>query len=79
MWALGAPDRLSAPANLAVYLGQEFRLLVVDAALLEAAAELPRHHGDPFDRVLIAHALRDDLAVLTRDEQFRHYGVRLAS
>lgn len=48
------------------------------AIKLEAAAELPRHHGDPFDRVLIAHALQDDLSVLTRDDAFGDYGVRLA-
>lgn len=47
--------------------------------LLEAAAELPRHHTDPFDRVLIAHALRDDLSVLTRDVALNDYGVRLAA
>jgi PIN domain nuclease of toxin-antitoxin system len=37
-----------------------------------------RHHGDPFDRVLIAHALQDDLRVLTRDRAFADYGVRPA-
>jgi PIN domain nuclease of toxin-antitoxin system len=57
-------------------LATEFRLLEVTARLLEAAAELPRHHGDPFDRVLIAHALQDDLAVMTRDDAFGVYGVR---
>lgn len=70
--------RLKAPRNLAAVLGSQFRLLDVDAALLEAAAALPRHHGDPFDRVLIAHALRDDFAVLTRDAAFGEYGVQLA-
>lgn len=68
--------RLRAPANLTAILGAEFRLLPVDAALLEAAADLPRHHGDPFDRVLVAHALREDLPVLTRDATFAAYGVR---
>jgi PIN domain nuclease of toxin-antitoxin system len=29
--------------------------------------------------VLIAHALHDDLSVLTRDPAFREYGVRLAA
>jgi PIN domain nuclease of toxin-antitoxin system len=68
--------RLRAPRNLTALLAAEFRMLEVSAGLLEAAAELPRHHGDPFDRVLIAHALRDDLGVLTRDDQFARYGVR---
>ena len=70
--------RLRAPRNLSGTLAGEFRMLDVSAALLEAAAELPRHHGDPFDRVLIAHALEDDLSVLTRDVAFADYGVRLA-
>lgn len=68
--------RLRAPANLTAILGAEFRLLEVTAALLEAAADLPRHHGDPFDRALVAHALQQDLAVLTRDATFAAYGVR---
>jgi len=71
--------RLRAPRNLAALLAAEFRMLDITAALLEAAAELPRLHADPFDRVLIAHALRDDLAVLTRDAAFSAYGVRLAA
>jgi PIN domain nuclease of toxin-antitoxin system len=71
--------RLRAPRNLSAVLASEFRMLDVSASLLEAAAELPRHHGDPFDRVLIAHALQDDLSVLTRDDAFANYGVRLTA
>lgn len=71
--------RLHAPRNLSALLAAEFRLLEVTAALLEEAAELPRHHRDPFDRVLVAHALSDDLEILTRDPAFADYGVRLAA
>jgi PIN domain nuclease of toxin-antitoxin system len=70
--------RLRAPRNLAAILANEFRMLDITATLLEAAAELPRHHADPFDRVLIAHALHEDLSVLTREPAFADYGVRLA-
>lgn len=70
--------RLRAPRNLTGVMAAEFTLLEVTASLLESAAELPRHHADPFDRVLIAHALTADLAVMTRDAQFPVYGVRLA-
>lgn len=70
--------RLRAPWNLSATFAAEFRILDVTPALLEAAAELPRHHNDPFDRVLVAHALADDLDVLTRDSAFEGYGVRLA-
>jgi PIN domain nuclease of toxin-antitoxin system len=71
--------RLRAPRNLSAILAAEFRMLVVTAGLLEAAAELPPHHRDPFDRVLVAHALAEDLTVLTRDSVFADYGVRLVS
>jgi PIN domain nuclease of toxin-antitoxin system len=70
--------RLRAPRHLSALLAAEFRMLEVSAFLLEAAADLPPHHGDPFDRALIAHALQDDLSVLTRDDAFADYGVRLA-
>ena len=39
--------RLCAPRNLSAMLAAEFRMLEISAALLEAAAELPRHHADP--------------------------------
>lgn len=70
--------RLRAPRGLAAVLAAQFRVLTITAALLERAAELPRHHLDPFDRVLIAHALYDDLEVMTRDGAFAAYGVRTA-
>jgi PIN domain nuclease of toxin-antitoxin system len=38
---------------------------------------LPRIHGDPFDRLLVAQALTDNLAVVTSDEVFTRYGVRV--
>lgn len=70
--------RLRAPRRLTDALAAEFQMLAITAALLEQAAELPQHHHDPFDRVLIAHALHDDLEILTRDGAFTSYGVRLA-
>ena len=71
--------RLRAPRGLAAVLAAEFRMLTITAALFEQAAELPKHHLDPFDRVLIAHALHDDLEILTRDRAFADYGVRLSA
>jgi PIN domain nuclease of toxin-antitoxin system len=42
-----------------------------------AAATLPRHHDDPFDRMLIAQAQLEGLTVVTRDSAFRAYGVAI--
>jgi PIN domain nuclease of toxin-antitoxin system len=36
-------------------------------------ATLPRHHRDPFDRLLIAQAQADDLALLTADRTLAVY------
>jgi PIN domain nuclease of toxin-antitoxin system len=38
-------------------------------------AELPPHHRDPFDRLLIAQAQIDDLSILTSDSLFDAYDV----
>jgi PIN domain nuclease of toxin-antitoxin system len=37
--------------------------------------DLPFHHRDPFDRMLIAHALVENLSVIGSDERFDDYGV----
>jgi PIN domain nuclease of toxin-antitoxin system len=36
-------------------------------------AELPMHHADPFDRLLIAQAMSEPLHLLTADAQLRQY------
>ncbi|MGC9199546.1 MAG: type II toxin-antitoxin system VapC family toxin [Acidobacteriaceae bacterium] len=36
---------------------------------------LPPHHGDPFDRLLIAQAIEENLVLVTRDEKFAPYGI----
>ena len=36
---------------------------------------MPLHHGDPFDRLLIAQATVENLVILTRDPLFAPYGV----
>jgi PIN domain nuclease of toxin-antitoxin system len=37
---------------------------------------LPPHHGDPFDRMLVAQSQLEDLPIVTPDEQIARYGVR---
>jgi PIN domain nuclease of toxin-antitoxin system len=40
-----------------------------------AAAALPMHHRDPFDRMLVAQAIRLDATIVSRDRAFDVYGV----
>lgn len=44
----------------------------------EAASELPDHHRDPMDRILIATALRAGKTIITCDRIFERYGVSTA-
>ena len=53
--------------------------LPLDSALCTAAAELPHHHRDPFDRFIIAAALRLRVPVVTIDPKFSLYGVDIVS
>jgi PIN domain nuclease of toxin-antitoxin system len=49
--------------------------IVIDAVDARAASRLPPHHRDPFDRMLVAHAQRHALTVVTHDRIFERYGV----
>lgn len=39
-------------------------------------AKLPWRHRDPFDRLLIAQSLENDLSIVSRNSVFEQYGVR---
>jgi PIN domain nuclease of toxin-antitoxin system len=52
-----------------------FRLLNITAEHGIAAARLPMHHRDPFDRVLIAQAQLEGLTLVTRDAHAQKYDV----
>lgn len=49
--------------------------LPMTARHAQAAATLPRHHDDPFDRMLIAQARVEGLTIVTRDSAFGAYGI----
>lgn len=53
-----------------------FKILQITAAHGIRAGLLPGPHKDPFDRMLIAQAQAEDLAVVSNDDIFDHYGVR---
>ncbi len=50
--------------------------LAVTWAHASAAASLPRLHGDPFDRMLVAQAQVESLVLVTRDPFIRQYDVQ---
>ena len=40
-------------------------------------AEPPQHHGDPFDRMLVAQAMCESMTLVSRDRELARYGVKL--
>ena len=71
--------RLSRPLAELVQAGaveKGIPLLAIDARHAMPVSSLPRHHGAPFDRLLIAQALQEDLAIVSSDDRFDAYGVR---
>lgn len=50
-----------------------FDLLEIDHSDALAAARLPLHHRDPFDRMIIAQAIRRGLTIVTSDASFAAY------
>ena len=53
-----------------------YDLLPVHQRHVAALSELPPVHGDPFDRMLVAQALVEDLDLVTGDERIQRYPVR---
>ena len=79
VWELAikaAAGRLKPPESLESGLeNQGFAPLAISVAHALAAGALPRHHGDPFDRMLVAQAQLEGLTIVTRDPDIPRYGV----
>jgi PIN domain nuclease of toxin-antitoxin system len=54
-----------------------FDWLWIDDGHAKRAGQLPRHHGDPWDRLLVAQALTERLAVVSIDRALANYGARV--
>lgn len=53
-----------------------FAMLDITLEHALAAGALPRHHGDPWDRMIVAQALAEGMALVTKDQELSRYGVR---
>ena len=72
-----ALGKLEAPDDLEAGLKQQgFLSLDLTFRHAEQAGALPPHHGDPFDRMLVAQAQVEGLVVVTRDARIPLYGIR---
>lgn len=55
----------------------DFFELPISAVHSFVAGSLPRHHDDPFDRMLVAQAQLEDLVIVTHDTKIEPYGVAI--
>lgn len=54
-------------------LGNAFTLLEISVNHLERVHSLPFIHRDPFDRLMVAQAMEENLVLVTNDPQIRSY------
>ncbi|WP_437971122.1 type II toxin-antitoxin system VapC family toxin [Sorangium sp. So ce260] len=73
--------KLSIPGDTGAFL--EHHMAVNDIELLDIrlrhvarVSDLPFHHRDPFDRLIIAQALVEDIPILSQDVVFDAYGIK---
>jgi PIN domain nuclease of toxin-antitoxin system len=69
--------RSSVSSLISELRSRDIQVLPVEPAHAIAVADLPLHHRDPFDRLLIAQAKREKMTLLTCDAAFEEYGVKL--
>ena len=74
----GPRQGLRTPDDLELQLEQRrFEVLPILLRHTEPIESMPRHHGDPFDRMLVAQAVTDGLTIVTADRKLTNYQVSL--
>lgn len=53
----------------------DVKILPISLSHLDLLSTLPLHHRDPFDRVIIAQSLTENLTVISKDTAFNAYGI----
>lgn len=53
------------------------QVLPIEPVHVNQLESLEHHHGDPFDRLIIAQAIQEDMALVSGDAAFQHYSAKL--
>jgi PIN domain nuclease of toxin-antitoxin system len=74
-------NKLRLPGIIDRYLTDQmslngFEQLEIGFRQIMRCASLPRHHSDPFDRLLVAQAQEQELPLVSRDPAFDAYGIK---
>ena len=57
--------------------GSNISLLNISVKHTQQIISLPLHHRDPFDRMIIAQSITENLTVISRDKNFSFYPIKL--
>ena len=72
--------KLELPENLHAELdNRSISILSIQKRHLDTLLNLSHHHRDPFDRLIIAQSISEDLPLISYDSQFKNYQVELVS
>ena len=72
--SLGRGDMpVSAADALRYFQEAGYRLLPIEAEHAAAVEQLPQHHADPFDRILVAQAMVEPMRLMTHDKTVAFY------
>ena len=67
--------KLDVPDDFYRTVAGDYEILGIDVSHVQASANLPLHHRDPFDRMLVAQARLGGLTLVTRDRDIARYDV----
>ena len=67
--------KLAVPEGFFRLVANDYEILDIELAHLEATLQLPLLHRDPFDRLLVAQARLGGLTLVTRDRNVIRYQV----
>ncbi|WP_437628038.1 type II toxin-antitoxin system VapC family toxin [Sorangium sp. So ce1151] len=73
--------KLSIPGDIETFIKHhmamnDIELLDIRLRHVARVSDLPFHHRDPFDRLVIAQALVEDIPILSQDSVFDAYGIK---
>jgi PIN domain nuclease of toxin-antitoxin system len=75
--ALGRLELKGGLATTFSHIQSDFSLLDIRLDHIQEIAQLPNHHTDPFDRLLLAQAQVEGLTIVTSDQYFIKYDIPL--
>jgi len=69
--------KLHIQQSIETIVPQEVTILDIKLPHIQEVQQLPFHHRDPFDRIIIAQAICEKFTIMSDDKYFQHYDIEL--